>query len=63
MLAQLVKNFPAVQETWVQSLGWEGPWRRKCNQFQYSCLENSMNKEVQQATDQGVPKSQTQLSN
>ena len=29
MLAQLLKNFPAVQETWVQSLGWEGPWRRK----------------------------------
>ena len=29
MLAQLVKNSPAMQETWVQSLGWEGPWRRK----------------------------------
>ena len=28
MLAQLVKNSPAMQETWVQSLGWEGPWRR-----------------------------------
>ena len=24
-LAQLVKNPPAVQETWVQSLGWEDP--------------------------------------
>ena len=23
--AQLVKNLPAVQETWVQSLGWEDP--------------------------------------
>ena len=23
--AQLVKNPPAVQETWVQSLGWEDP--------------------------------------
>ena len=23
--AQLVKNLPAMQETWVQSLGWEGP--------------------------------------
>ena len=22
-MAQLVKNLPAVQETWVQSLGWE----------------------------------------
>ena len=24
-MAQLVKNPPAVQETWVQSLGWEDP--------------------------------------
>ena len=22
-MAQLIKNLPAVQETWVQSLGWE----------------------------------------
>ena len=24
-MAQLVKNLPAMQETWVQSLGWEDP--------------------------------------
>ena len=24
-MAQLVKNLPAVRETWVQSLGWEDP--------------------------------------
>ena len=24
-VAQLVKNTPAMQETWVQSLGWEDP--------------------------------------
>ena len=24
-VAQLVKNPPAMRETWVQSLGWEGP--------------------------------------
>ena len=24
-IAQLVKNPPAMQETWVQSLGWEDP--------------------------------------
>ena len=24
-MAQLVKNLPAVWETWVQSLGWEDP--------------------------------------
>ena len=25
LVAQLVKNLPAVQESWVQSLGWEDP--------------------------------------
>ena len=25
MLAQMVKNLPAMQETWVRSLGWEDP--------------------------------------
>ena len=24
-MAQLVKNLPAVQKTWLQSLGWEDP--------------------------------------
>ena len=24
-MAQVVKNLPAVRETWVQSLGWEDP--------------------------------------
>ena len=27
-VAQMVKNLPAMQETWAQSLGWEDPWRR-----------------------------------
>ena len=25
LVDQLVKNLPAMQETWVQSLGWEDP--------------------------------------
>ena len=25
LVAQLVKNLPAVRETWVRSLGWENP--------------------------------------
>ena len=25
LVAQTVKNLPAVQETWVRSLGWEDP--------------------------------------
>ena len=29
LVAQLVNNLPAMWETWVQSLGWEDPWRRE----------------------------------
>ena len=29
LVAQLVKNPPAMRETEVQSLGWEDPWRRE----------------------------------
>jgi len=29
LVAQPVKNPPAMQETWVRSLGWEDPWRRE----------------------------------
>ena len=25
LMAQMVKNLPTMQETWVQSLGWEDP--------------------------------------
>ena len=28
-MTQMVKNPPAMWETWVQSLGWEDPWRRE----------------------------------
>ena len=28
-VAQLVKNLPAVQETWVQFLGWEDPLEKE----------------------------------
>ena len=41
-MAQLVKNPPAMRETWVRSLGWEDPLERgKATQYQYSGLENS----------------------
>ena len=29
LVAQLVKNPPALQETWVQSLGWEDPLEKE----------------------------------
>ena len=28
LVAQMVKNLPAMQETWVRSLGWEDPLER-----------------------------------
>ena len=29
LVAQSVKNLPAIQETWVQSLGWEDPLEKE----------------------------------
>ena len=41
LLAQLVKNLPATQETWIRSLGWEdSPGGGHGNPLQCSCLEN-----------------------
>ena len=43
LVAHLVKNPPAMWETWVQSLGWEDPpGEGKGYPLQYSGLENSM---------------------
>ena len=43
LVAQLVKNPPAMWETWVRSLGWEdSPGERKGYPLQYSGLEISM---------------------
>ena len=57
-VVQLVKNPPAMQETWVQSLGWEDPLEKgKGYPLQYCGLENSMDCVVH-----GVAKSGTQLS-
>ena len=29
LVAQMVKNLPAMQETWVRSLGWEDPLEKR----------------------------------
>ena len=29
MVVQMVKNLPALQETWVQSLSWEDPLEKR----------------------------------
>ena len=45
MVVQTVKCLPATQETQVQSLGWEDPWRRKWQPAPVSGLENPMDEE------------------
>ena len=43
LVAQMVKKLPAIQETWLRSLGWEDPLEKgKATSLQYSGLENSM---------------------
>ena len=56
-VAQLVKNPPAIQETWVRSLVWEYPLEKGKATVQSSGLENSMDCIVL-----GVTKNQTRLS-
>ena len=59
----MVKNLPVTQETPVQSLAQEYPLKKGSgNTFQYSCLENSMNRGAWWATVHVVPTSQTLLS-
>ena len=61
LVAQLVKNLPAIRKPWVQPLGWEDPLEKGKGRegkypLQYSGLENSMD------SVNGVAKSWTQLS-
>ena len=62
LVAQTVNNLPAIQETWVRSMGGEDPWRRKGYLLQDSCLENFIDRGVWRATVHGFAKSWTQLS-
>ena len=56
LVAQLVKNLPAMQETWVQSLGWEGPLEKgKATHFSILAWRIPW-------TSTGVSNSRTQLS-
>ena len=60
LVAQMVKNLPAMQETQVQFLGWEDPaGEGNGNPLQDSCLENSMNKGTWRATVHGIAQSWT----
>ena len=47
LVAQTVKNLPLIQETQIQSLGWgRSPGGKNGNPLQYSCLENSTDREA-----------------
>ena len=61
-MAQTVKNLPTMQETWVQSLGWDDSLEKEMALL-YSCLENGMDREAWQAPVHGVTESEIQLSN
>ena len=56
-MVQLVKNLPAMLETWVQSLGWENPLEKGKATHSSILVENSMDRTVH-----GVTKSWTRLS-
>ena len=64
LVAQLVKNLPAVQETWVLSLAWEDPLEREWLP-QYSCLGNPrrrLTEGIGGLPVHGVEESQSRLS-
>ena len=58
-----LKHLPTMQETWVQSLGWEDPLEKEMTTHSsISCLENPMDQGDWWATVHGVTKSGTQLT-
>ena len=63
LLAQLVKNLPAMQKTWIQSLGLEDPLKEgKATHSSILAWRIPMDRGDWRATVHGVAKSQTQLS-
>ena len=63
LVARVVNNLPAMQETWVRSIPESGrsPGEGNGNPVQYSHLEDSMDRGAWRATVHEVAKSQTQL--
>ena len=62
LVAQTIKNLPAIQETQVPGLG-RSPGEGNGYPLQYSCPENSMGRRAWQAIVHGVAKSQARLGN
>ena len=54
LVAQTIKNLPAMQETQLQSLGWEDLLEKgMAYPLQHSCLKNSMDRGAWRATVPG----------
>ena len=63
LVAQMVKNLPAMRETWFQSLGWEDPLEEgMATHSSILAWRIPMDREAWWATVHGVTKGQTQLS-
>ena len=63
LAAQVIKNLPSMQETWVQSLGWEDPLEKgAATHSSILVWRIPVGREAWQATVLGVAKSQTRLS-
>ena len=61
--AQMVKNLPTLRKTWIWSLGQEDSLEEEmATHFQYSCMENSMDRGDWRATVYGNAKSWTWLN-
>ena len=62
-VAQMVKNPPAVWESWVQSLGWEDPLEKgMATPSSILAWRIPMDQGAWQATGHGITKSWTRLS-
>ena len=62
-MAQTIKNHPAMQETWVRSLGWEDPLEEgMATHSSILAWRILKDRGAWQATVHGLAKSLTQLS-
>ena len=63
LVAQMIKNLPAMRETCVRSLGWEDPLEEGiATRSSIPAWRIPMDRGAWQATGHGVAESQTQLS-